>query len=124
MHKKADPVDAAEFAQDSRHGNEMIVVHPNDVIRAQHLVKLPSELLVHPEIGCGVAFRKIGEIETIMTNRPQRLVGEAMVILLDVAPRKVGHRIGERSKSPPLAGERALLAGFARPAKPKSAACL
>jgi hypothetical protein len=64
MHEKADPVDAAEFAQDSRHGNEMIVVHPNHIVPAQHLVELPGESLVHPEIGGGVALRKIGVIET------------------------------------------------------------
>ncbi len=63
----------------------MIVVHPNDVVLAQHLVELPGELLVHPEISGGVAFRQIGKIETIMTDRPQRPVGEAMVILLDIA---------------------------------------
>ena len=102
----------------------MIVVHPNHIVRAQHLMELPGELLVHPEIAGGVAFRKIGEIESIMTDRPQRPVGEAMVILLDISARKVGHRIGERSKSPPLGGERAFQARFARPAKPKSAACL
>ena len=57
MHEKADPVDAAKFAQETRHRNEMIVVHPNNIVRAQHLVELPGELLVHPEIGGGVAFR-------------------------------------------------------------------
>jgi hypothetical protein len=70
MHEKADPVDAAQLAQDSRHRNEMIVVHPNDVVPAQHLVELPGELFVHPEIGGGVALRQIGEIETIMTDWP------------------------------------------------------
>src|SRR6202035_3865522 len=100
--EKADAVDAAELAQESRHGNEMIVVHPNNIVAPQDLVELPGELLVHPEIGCGVAFRQIGEIETIMTDRPQRPVRKAMVILLDIAARKGGHRIGERSKSPPL----------------------
>jgi hypothetical protein len=99
-------------------------MHPNDVVPAQRVVELPGELLVHPEIAGCVAFRQIGEIETIMTDRPQHPVGETMIILLDIAARKVGHRIGERSKSPPLGRERALLAGFARPAKPKSTACL
>ena len=41
----------------------MIVVHPNHIVRAQHLMELPGELLVHPEIAGGVAFRQIGEIE-------------------------------------------------------------
>ena len=85
MHEKADPVDAAQLAQDSRHRNEMIVVHPNDVVPAQHREELPGELLVHPEIGGGAAFRQIGEVEAVMTNRPKRLVGEAAIILFDIA---------------------------------------
>ena len=44
-------------------------------------MKLPGKMLVHPEIGGGAAFRQIGEVEAVMTNRPKRLVGEAAIIL-------------------------------------------
>ena len=102
----------------------MIVMHPNHIVPAQHLMELPGELLVHPEICGGVAFRQIGEVETIMTDRPQHAVGEAMVILLDIATRKGGHREGDRSFCAKFRNGFAFLASLARPAEPKSAACL
>jgi hypothetical protein len=91
----------------------MIIMHPDDVIAAQQLVELAGKLLIHPEIGGGVAFRQIGEVEAIMTNRPKRLVGEAAIILLDIAARKIANRIGQRSNGPTLGGGATLLAGFA-----------
>jgi hypothetical protein len=98
----------------------MIIMHPDHVIGTQQLMDLAGKLLVHPEIGGGVAFRQIGEVEAIMTNRPKRPVGEAAIILLDIAARKVAYRIGERSNNPALGGGLTLLAGFARPAEPKA----
>ncbi len=122
MQKKTDPVGAAHLAQKTRHGNEMIIMHPNNIIATQQLMELTGKLLVHPEIGGGVAFRQIGEVEAIMTNRPKRPVGEAAIILFDIAARKVAYRIGERSNSPALERRPALLAGFARPAEPEASA--
>src|SRR5208282_5227605 len=98
----------------------MIIMHPDDVVGPQELVDLAGKVLVHPEIGGRVGFRKIGEVEAIMTNRPQRPVGEAAIILFDIAARKVAYRIGERSNSPALGAVVTLLSGFARPAKPET----
>ena len=58
-------------------------------------MELAGKVLIHPEISDGVGFRQIGEVEAIMTNRPKRLIGEAAIILFDIAARKVADRIGE-----------------------------
>jgi hypothetical protein len=94
----------------------MIIMHPDNVIGTQQLMKLAGKLLVHPEIGGGIAFRQIGEVEAVVTNWPKCSVGEAAIILFDIATRKVAYRIGERSNSPTLGGGATLLAGIARPA--------
>jgi hypothetical protein len=99
----------------------MIIMHPDNVIAPQQLMELASEVFVHPEIAGSVAVRQIGEVEAIMTNRPKRLIGEAAIILFDIAARKVADRIGERANSPAAGIAAALLAGLARPAEPESA---
>jgi hypothetical protein len=90
-------------------------------------MEFASKLLVHPEIGGGVAFRKFGEVEAIMTNRPKRLVGEAAIILFDIAARKVAYRIGERSNCIGAAGSLSSLVlpdqPNQRPPRGLSAAC-
>jgi hypothetical protein len=75
----------------------------------------------HHGVPAVLALIEFGEVEAIMTNRPKRPVGEAVIILFDIAARKVAYRIGERSNSPALGGGAALLAGFARPAEPEAA---
>ena len=120
MQEKTNPVGAAHLTQETRHGNEMIIMHPDDVVGPQELVDLAGEMFVHPEIGGRVGFRQIGEVEPIMTNRPKRPVSKAAIILFDIAARKVAYRIGERSNSSVLGNVVALLSGFARPAKPEA----
>ena len=85
MQKKANPVGAAHLTQKTRHGNEMIIMHPDDVIGTQQLMELAGEVFVHPEISGSVSVRQIGEVEAIMANRPKRPIGETAIILFDVA---------------------------------------
>ena len=56
-------------------------------------------MLVHPEISGRVAFRQIGEVKPVMANRPKHPVGEAAIILFDIAARKIAYRIGQSSSS-------------------------
>jgi hypothetical protein len=99
-------------------------MHPDNVIATQQLVELAGKLLVHSEIGGSVAFRQVREVEAIMTNRPKRPVGEATIILFDIAARKAAYRKADRSISSYLRDGFAFLASFARPAEPKSTAWL
>ena len=91
----------------------MIIMHPDDIVATQQPMKLAGKMLVHPEISGRVAFRQIGEVKPVMANRPKRPVGEAAIILFDIAARKVANRIGKRSDSLVLECGVAFLAGFA-----------
>src|ERR1019366_6052723 len=115
MMEKTDPVRAAHFAQETRHGNEMIIVHPDRIIGPQKLLELAGKFLIDPEICGGIAFGQIGEVEAIMAYRPKRPVGEAAIILIHVATREVADRIGERSNRLALGNVIAFVRSFARP---------
>jgi hypothetical protein len=64
MQKKAYPAGAAHLAQKTRHGSEMIIMHPDDIVATQQLMKLPGKMLVHPEIGgrvCPSPPKRLGD---------------------------------------------------------------
>ena len=58
----------------------------------------PRELFVHPEIGVDVAAGQVGKVETIMADRPENPIGEAMVIFVDVPARQISHRVLDVSR--------------------------
>src|SRR3546814_3039859 len=74
--------------------NQMIVVHPDHVVVAQHGGELAGDKVVDPEISGIVAARKLGKVKPEMEKRPKLRVGEAVVIFLEVALREMDRGIG------------------------------
>ncbi len=74
--------------------DQVIVVHPDDVVRLQDLHQLIREMFVDPHIAGQVAPREFREIEPVMEDRPQHPVGETVVILVKILRLEVGDDIG------------------------------
>ena len=99
----------------------MIIMDPDDVVGAQHPGETAGEKRVDAEISRGVAVRMAREIKAIVADRPERAVGEAVVIFGDVAARQVRHDEADRPQRAGLRRGIDLLRGLARPAEPDAA---
>ena len=85
VQKEADPVPDAEPPQLLAEGNQVVIVNPDDVVGPQHAGQLAGEIRVDaPIAGVGPAV-EVDEIDAVMEERPERGVGEAVVVLLVVA---------------------------------------
>src|ERR1035441_5097213 len=84
MDKEADFVFVAELAQHLGQRNQMIVVHPHHVVRAQQLLQIAGEEFIDPQIAAKIAAGEFGEIEPVMQDRPQHTVGKTVVEFLVV----------------------------------------
>src|SRR6187402_3102335 len=82
MDKEADLVVAAAIAKRLGQRNQMIVVHPNHVVRLKQWLELGGEILIDPEIATEVTPREFGKIEPVMQYRPQHAIGEPVVEFL------------------------------------------
>jgi hypothetical protein len=45
-------------------------MHPNNVIRPEHLVQLAREVIIDTQITAQIPARELGEIDAIMQDRP------------------------------------------------------
>ena len=93
VQEKTDLVLVAALAQRLGEGQEMIIVHPDHVVRQQHLLQFIGEMIVDAQIAGQIAAREFREIEPVMQDRPQHAVGEAVVIFVVILLRQVGHDI-------------------------------
>ena len=73
----------------------MIVVHPDHVVGLEKGLQTVGEHLVDAEIARHLAAGELHEVEPVMQDRPQHPIGEAVVVLLEVAPRDVGGDVGD-----------------------------
>src|SRR5436190_3745902 len=103
--------------------NEMIVVHPDDVLALEEWTQPSRHPLVDAPIGLRKAPFEAGEVESVMEDRPQGLVGETAVEFLDICRRHVdGGKLDAAFRLDLQRPERAFFAGLARPAEPDAAA--
>ena len=84
MKEKADAIHMPFLTQLSRHGDQVIVVNPNHVIRSDDVRQFAGDMAVHSKIACKVATRELREIDAIMQNGPQHAVCKTVVIFLVV----------------------------------------
>jgi len=125
VHEEADAVGDTDLAQLRGHRNEVIIVHPDQVVRPDQWRQQPGEEAVDPEIARHVLAGELREVEPVMAQRPQRPVGEAGVVLVDIPLAEVGDRIGDIAEVADLEPlGLALAAGPAGPAEPHAAAGL
>src|SRR5690606_30723491 len=100
-----------------RQREEMIVVHPDDVVWPQNLVQFIGEMLVDAQIAAEVTAREFRKIEPVMQDRPQHAVGEAVVIFVVIFLRQIGDDIGNLVGLDGL-GLQALVGNASAPAEP------
>ncbi len=72
----------------------MIVVHPHDVVGPQQGFKMTGKILVDAKIAAEIAAREFGEIESIVQDRPQHTIGEAVVEFLVIGLAQINSGIG------------------------------
>ena len=94
VQEEADAVAVTAVAQHLRKRNEMIVVHPDDVVGLQQTVELIGKMGVDAPVAAEIAARKFRQIEPVVQDRPQHLIGEAVVIFLIVGVDEVGNHVG------------------------------
>src|SRR3546814_1923919 len=85
----------------------MIILHPNQIVRRDQRDQAVRELLVDAFIAAAELILILGKVDAIMEERPERAVGIAVVIFLDVLRLEVDRRGGEAigARNSPLAGE-------------------
>ena len=121
VEEEPDPAAHAAAAQLVAQRDHVIVLHPHHVVRLdqrQHRIGKP---LVGALVAAGEAALVLGQVDAIVEQRPQRAVGIAVVVFLDVllfeVDRGRGHAVGALEVDQP--GE--LVGHFARPAEPDPA---
>ena len=50
--------------------NQVIIMHPDEVIRPEHLVQLAREVIIDTQITAQIPARELGEIDAVMQDRP------------------------------------------------------
>jgi hypothetical protein len=48
----------------------MIIMHPDEVIRPEHLVQLAREVIIDTQIAAQIPARELGQIDAVVQDRP------------------------------------------------------
>ncbi len=121
MQEKADPILDAQLAQFARQRNQMIIMHPNQIVRPNHRPEHLREIFVDRDIALELGAMKFDQPELVMQQRPQRAVGVTQIIFLIIRPAEIDR--GESDVAAPrnLGGVGPGFGGLARPAEPDTA---
>ena len=122
VEEEADPVGMAAASQRVGNRNQVIIVHPDEVVGLDDPLELGREMIVHPHVAGEIAPRELGEVEAEVQDRPQHAIGEAVVVFLVILDRKIGHDIGDVLLHHGVSFDLGLRDGLAAPAEPHSAA--
>src|SRR6185437_14255400 len=74
VQKKSDPVLVSAIAQGLGERNQMIVVHPDDIVRPQQPFEMTGVIFVDTHIAAEIAAGKLSEIEPVMKDRPEHAI--------------------------------------------------
>ncbi len=124
VQEEADPVAVTAIAQHFGERDQMVVVHPDDIVVAQDVVQLSRELRVDAPIAAEIAARKLREIEPIMQDRPQHAIGKAAVIFLIVRIDQVRHDVGDTAAFDGLGHDIVFVGNLPAPAEPDARTAL
>ncbi len=118
VEEEADPVLEAARAQPLAQRDQVVIVDPDDVVGLDQRGDRLGETLVDPLVALAGLALVFGQVDAVVEQRPQRRIGIAVVILLDVLRLEVDRRDGDAVVLliSDLAGEFGHL--FARPAEP------
>ena len=68
--KKTDAIVVPALAQGLGERDQVIIMHPDEVIRREHLVQPAREVIIDPQIATQIAARELGEIDAVVQDRP------------------------------------------------------
>lgn len=95
VQEKADSVFAATLLQFLSKRDQVIVVHPYDVILPEDLFQLICEHFIDAVV-CGLSRLGIfSEVGTVVEDGPKNLIGEAVVIIFQILLRKIGKGVSD-----------------------------
>ena len=112
---------AAQFLAE---GDQVIVVHPEQVVRLEQGLQGVREALADPDVALVVVAIEAGEVGAVVKERPQGAVREAVVVLLVVLVRQVRGRRGESAAIESLGRDAGAVGDLAAPAEPQPAGLL
>ncbi|KAG1090440.1 hypothetical protein G6F40_013130 [Rhizopus arrhizus] len=124
VQEEADAAADAAFAQQRTERDQVVVVDPDDVVLAQQRGELVGEQRVDLVVGLAGATVVVDQVQAEVQQRPQRAVGEAVVVTVNFALAQV--QGDELDVAVLLRVQRAtaLAHALAAPSEPPAAACL
>jgi hypothetical protein len=121
VQEKADPRLDAELAQLLAERDQMIVVHPDQIVVAQIRVQLFGKQLIDPPIADVPVAIEAREVEAVMEQRPECSVGEAAVVAIELGLDEIERDVGDVAGADDLGHERPGVGGLTAPAEPDAA---
>ena len=70
MKEKADAILVPALAQRLGERHQMIIMHPDEIIRPEHLVQLAREVIIDTQIAAQIPARELGKIDAVVQDRP------------------------------------------------------
>jgi hypothetical protein len=64
--------------------HQVIVMHPHEIVGPEYLIKLSGKVFIDSLITGEIPSRELGEVESVVQDRPQDAVRKAVVVLLVV----------------------------------------
>jgi hypothetical protein len=122
VQEKAEPALDAELAQFLAHGDQMIIVDPDQIVVAEIGSQLFGEQPVDPaisDIGIPIEAR---EIEPIVKQRPERAIGKAAVVAVEISLAQIDRDEGDVGGSQHLGPGLVEIGNLPAPAEPDAAA--
>jgi len=80
MQIEPDAVDDAELPQLDRQWDQVVVVHPNYVVRPQHRLQECRQAPVHADVLLEVPGFELSQVQPVVKHRPKHRVGIAEVV--------------------------------------------
>ncbi|MNC22518.1 hypothetical protein D3C75_705200 [compost metagenome] len=123
MQEETDAVVVPLSTQGLRQGDQVVVVHPENVVRCEERTQALGKELVDPLVTTEIGLAELRQIDPVVQDRPQHPVGEAVVVLIEVARAHVGQDV---LQVPTIDGRGwwRLIGHLPAPAKPEALALL
>ena len=109
----------AHAAQLLAERDQVVVVHPQQVVGLEQGLQRVGEALVDPDVALVIVPVEAGEVDAIVKERPQRAVREAVVVLLVVLAREIRRGRGDAAALDLPRGDAGVAGDLAAPPEPQ-----
>jgi len=114
----------AGLAQLLAQGNQVIVVHPDEIVRLEEDSELTREALIGELVGVVLLVGIVEGVEKVVEHRPEDGVAEAEIVILVLAWRQLDGRVGDVVAADDIRGPGGAFHDLAIPAEPQAPARL